>query len=49
MGHVIRKMLIRSYLAKDLTNSIPQSISFDPNMTLWIKMPKNWDLGKSFS
>ena len=49
MGHVIGKRLIQNHLIKDSINSIPQSISFNPDMTLQIQMPKNRSLDKSFA
>ncbi len=47
VSHVTGRMLIRGHLTKDPTNSILQSISLNPNMTLWIQISKNRSLGKS--
>ncbi len=49
VGHVTGKRFIQSHQTKDPTNSISRSISFNPNMTLWIKMPINRSLSKSLS
>ena len=48
VDHVIGKRLAQSHLIKNPTNRIPQSISFNLDMTRRIQIPKNWSLGKSF-